>query len=167
MIFEQNREKDQLPVSSEKLLEEEISLYETSSDSPDGIDDTFLIFEEDKEKDQMLTSTVELLEEEISLLETSFASPDKQEEKPSETFLPKPDTAPIRPVKSARPPLQIPKPVRNPEQPKTTLDASTIIKNSKKIIAVGGAKGGVGKSMLAANIAVGLALIGQKVVLAD
>ena len=167
MIFEQNREKDQLPVSSEKLLEEEISLYETSSDSPDGIDDTPLIFEEDKEKDQMLTSTVELLEEEISLLETSFASPDKQEEKPSETFLPKPDTAPIRPVKSARPPLQIPKPVRNPEQPKTTLDASTIIKNGKKIIAVGGAKGGVGKSMLAANLAVGLALLGQKVVLAD
>jgi len=37
----------------------------------------------------------------------------------------------------------------------------------KKIIAVGGAKGGVGKSMLAANLAVGLALLGQKVVLAD
>ena len=40
-------------------------------------------------------------------------------------------------------------------------------KSNKKIIAVGGAKGGVGKSMLSANLAVGLALLGQKVVLAD
>ena len=37
----------------------------------------------------------------------------------------------------------------------------------KIIIAVGGAKGGVGKSVLASNLAVGLALLGQKVVLAD
>ena len=37
----------------------------------------------------------------------------------------------------------------------------------KTIIAVGGAKGGVGKSALAANLAVGLTLLGQKVVLAD
>ena len=40
-------------------------------------------------------------------------------------------------------------------------------KSSKKILAVGGAKGGVGKSMLAANLAVGLAILGHKVVLAD
>ncbi len=45
--------------------------------------------------------------------------------------------------------------------------ASVAKKSNKKIIAVGGAKGGVGKSMLAANLAVGLALLGQKVVLAD
>ena len=38
---------------------------------------------------------------------------------------------------------------------------------NKTIIAVGGAKGGVGKSALAANLAVGLALLGQRVVLAD
>ena len=37
----------------------------------------------------------------------------------------------------------------------------------KTIIAVGGAKGGVGKSALAANLAVGLSLLGQQVVLAD
>jgi flagellar biosynthesis protein FlhG len=37
---------------------------------------------------------------------------------------------------------------------------------NKTIIAVGGAKGGVGKSALAANLAVGLALLGQSVVLA-
>ncbi|MFO7984343.1 MAG: P-loop NTPase [Desulfatiglandaceae bacterium] len=38
---------------------------------------------------------------------------------------------------------------------------------NKTIIAVGGAKGGVGKSMLAANLAVGLALLGRRVTLAD
>jgi len=167
LIFEDNKEKDEMPASSEELLKKEIPLYETSSDSPNGKDDTPLTFAGNKEKDQMFASTVELLEKEISLLDTSFASHDKQEGKPTETFLPKPDAAPIRPVKSERPPLQIPIPVRNPEQPETALDASMINKNNKKIIAVGGAKGGVGKSMLAANIAVGLALLGQKVVLAD
>jgi flagellar biosynthesis protein FlhG len=37
----------------------------------------------------------------------------------------------------------------------------------RTILAVGGAKGGVGKSVLAANLAVALALTGQKVILAD
>jgi len=50
-------------------------------------------------------------------------------------------------------------------QTKSHASAANI--SNKKIIAVGGAKGGVGKSMLAANLAVGLALLGQKVVLAD
>ncbi len=50
---------------------------------------------------------------------------------------------------------------------KTKPDASAVNQTNKKIIAVGGAKGGVGKSMLSANLAVGLALLGQKVVLAD
>ena len=53
------------------------------------------------------------------------------------------------------------------EKPKVQPDAIADNKNAKKIIAVGGAKGGVGKSMLAANLAVGLALLDQKVVLAD
>ena len=53
------------------------------------------------------------------------------------------------------------------EKLKTIPAASAVTKTNKKIIAVGGAKGGVGKSMLAANLAVGLALLGQKVVLAD
>ncbi len=39
--------------------------------------------------------------------------------------------------------------------------------SNKVIIAVGGAKGGVGKSLLSANIAVGLGLLGQRVVIAD
>jgi flagellar biosynthesis protein FlhG len=46
-------------------------------------------------------------------------------------------------------------------------EASGTEMTKKTIIAVGGAKGGVGKSALAANLAVGLALLGQKVVLAD
>jgi flagellar biosynthesis protein FlhG len=61
-----------------------------------------------------------------------------------------------------------PMPVRLPaDEPKTNPEASAGEKTDKKIIAVGGAKGGVGKSMLAANLSVGLALLGQKVVLAD
>ncbi|MGD1968597.1 MAG: P-loop NTPase [Desulfobacterales bacterium] len=46
-------------------------------------------------------------------------------------------------------------------------DAPDSKKVNKTIFAVGGSKGGVGKSALAANLAVGLSLLGQKVVLAD
>jgi flagellar biosynthesis protein FlhG len=53
------------------------------------------------------------------------------------------------------------------ERPKSEPNASALNKTNKKIIAVGGGKGGVGKSMFSANLAVGLALLGQKVVLAD
>ncbi len=53
------------------------------------------------------------------------------------------------------------------DEPKTIPDVAAGNNTDKKIIAVGGAKGGVGKSMLAANLSVGLALLGQKVVLAD
>ena len=53
------------------------------------------------------------------------------------------------------------------EEPPMTEETSETDISSKMIIAVGGAKGGVGKSALAANLAVGLALLGQKVVLAD
>jgi flagellar biosynthesis protein FlhG len=53
------------------------------------------------------------------------------------------------------------------ERPKTEPNASALNKTDKKIIAVGGGKGGVGKSTFSANLAVGLALLGQKVVLAD
>jgi flagellar biosynthesis protein FlhG len=51
-------------------------------------------------------------------------------------------------------------PQMKPELPSADL-------SDKTIIAVGGAKGGVGKSALAANLAVGLSLLGQEVVLAD
>jgi flagellar biosynthesis protein FlhG len=54
-------------------------------------------------------------------------------------------------------------PEASPMQPQ----ASATDMSGKTIIAVGGAKGGVGKSALAANLAVGLSLLGQQVVLAD
>jgi len=56
---------------------------------------------------------------------------------------------------------------RQPEASQMTQESSATDMSRKTIIAVGGAKGGVGKSALAANLAVGLALLGQKVVLAD
>jgi flagellar biosynthesis protein FlhG len=54
-----------------------------------------------------------------------------------------------------------------PEGSQMTQESSANDMPRKTIIAVGGAKGGVGKSALAANLAVGLALLGQQVVLAD
>ena len=53
------------------------------------------------------------------------------------------------------------------EEPEMKPEATGTEMPHKTIIAVGGAKGGVGKSALAANLAVGLALLGQQVVLAD
>jgi len=58
----------------------------------------------------------------------------------------------------------------SPPQPGETQikqEVSAADVSGKTIIAVGGAKGGVGKSALAANLAVGLSLLGQEVVLAD
>ncbi len=57
--------------------------------------------------------------------------------------------------------------IRQPEESQLTPEASGTDMSDKTIIAVGGAKGGVGKSAIAANLAVGLALLGQRVVLAD
>ena len=54
-----------------------------------------------------------------------------------------------------------------PEASRMAQEASGTDMPGKTIIAVGGAKGGVGKSAIAANLAVGLALLGQQVVLAD
>ncbi len=54
-----------------------------------------------------------------------------------------------------------------PEASQMAQEASGTDMPGKTIIAVGGAKGGVGKSAIAANLAVGLALLGQQVVLAD
>lgn len=53
------------------------------------------------------------------------------------------------------------------EESQSKDDSSGTEMVEKTIIAVGGAKGGVGKSALAANLAVGLSLLGQQVVLAD
>ena len=53
------------------------------------------------------------------------------------------------------------------KKPSSKADASDSKKEKKTIFIIGGSKGGVGKSAIAANLAVGLSLLGQKVVLAD
>src|SRR5260221_1811968 len=57
---------------------------------------------------------------------------------------------------------------RDPETEEETLAPSpSSAKGPKHIIAVGSGKGGVGKSLLAANIAIYLAQLGRRVVLLD
>ncbi len=51
---------------------------------------------------------------------------------------------------------------QHPEELQMNQEASETNISDKTVIAVGGAKGGVGKSALAANLAVGLALLGQR-----
>jgi flagellar biosynthesis protein FlhG len=46
-------------------------------------------------------------------------------------------------------------------------DPAPLERNGRKIIAIGGGKGGVGKSLLAANLAIYLAQLGKRVVLID
>ncbi len=47
------------------------------------------------------------------------------------------------------------------------MDSEALLPHSKKIWAVGGGKGGVGKSLVSANVAICLALMGNKVVAVD
>ena len=47
------------------------------------------------------------------------------------------------------------------------MDSEALLPHSKKIWAVGGGKGGVGKSLVSANVAICLALMGHKVVAVD
>jgi flagellar biosynthesis protein FlhG len=80
---------------------------------------------------------------------------------------------PLKPFGQAKPLLEKSlkrSPLEEKQQPEKSVVKSNAARDknsSKKILAVGGAKGGVGKSMLAANLAVGLAMLGRKVVLAD
>jgi flagellar biosynthesis protein FlhG len=50
---------------------------------------------------------------------------------------------------------------------KNEMDNEALLPSSKKIWAVGGGKGGVGKSLVSANVAICLALMGNKVVAVD
>ncbi len=125
----------------------------------------------------------------VKSLESGKAQPNLAPTRPAEQAKPQPDPhfirvaerlkttpadSPMTAVEEAKPlPAEISSTdslmevILPAEKLKTIPTASTLHKSNKKIIAVGGAKGGVGKSMLSANLAVGLALLGQKVVLAD
>ena len=98
---------------------------------------------------------------------------DRSPLKTAEQPVPAPAVDPKAPVEQAKPVAgtsstdSLMKTTLPAGESKTISDASAVKKSSKKIIAVGGAKGGVGKSILSANLAVGLALLGHKVVLAD
>jgi flagellar biosynthesis protein FlhG len=164
-------EKNQEPLSkiesSEKFQDKDLSTEESSFDSIVEKEDASLISHENQDHLQETASSAELQDKQKAPLETSFASFCEQERKPVETFLPKLDSPLMQSAKEALPIIPIPFRVRNAENSKIGPDASSIRKSSQKMIAVGGAKGGVGKSMLSANLAVGLSLLGQKVVLAD
>lgn len=153
--------------SLEELQDEDVSTEENLSDASDEIEDTSLISDVNHDPLQAKAFSADLQDEQIAPLETSFANPDEHESKPVETFLPKLDSPLMQSATEALPIIPIPFRVRKAENSKIGPAASSISKSSQKMIAVGGAKGGVGKSMLSANLAVGLSLLGQKVVLAD
>jgi flagellar biosynthesis protein FlhG len=106
--------------------------------------------------------------------EQAKSQPDPSPVTAEEKIKPAPAASLLTPVEQAKPlpagtssTNSLMEVIRTVEKSKTESDASAVNNTNKKIIAVGGAKGGVGKSMLAANLAVGLSLLGQKVVLAD
>jgi flagellar biosynthesis protein FlhG len=163
LIFDQNQEKLQTEPSAEEPEEKAKSLSETSPTDSVG-----------QEKKPLVTvpptptaAPMRPVEQAKQALDHSAAGAAKQ---------PQPRTAvsPLKPAEQAKPlptdtssTNSLMKVILPAEKSKPKPDASADDNPAKKIIAVGGAKGGVGKSMLAANLAVGLALLGQKVVLAD
>jgi flagellar biosynthesis protein FlhG len=163
LIFDQNREKLQMAASSDESQEKAKTLPETSSSGPEG---------PDKKLPESLPSkpAAAAIPPAEPMQTAAGGSPLKAAEQP----VPAPAVDRKTPVEQAKPvPAgtsstdSLMKTILPAGESKTISDASAVKKSSKKIIAVGGAKGGVGKSILSANLAVGLALLGQKVVLAD
>jgi len=171
VIFDQNKIKLQLDRSSEEPPEKAKSQPETASTLP-----------EEQEKQPFVTFPEKPAEQ-------AELQPDTAPLRPVELAKAQPVTSPVRSADQAQT-APVVSPMKTDERAKPLAadisstkslmevilsdgnskiksDASAVKKTNKKIIAVGGAKGGVGKSMLAANLAVGLALLGQKVVLAD
>ncbi len=142
-----------------------------------------MIFDQNKEKLPMDSTSENPTEKAGSMGETATAGSDGQTEKraaeTSSGRAAEPNNAglavsPLKPVEEAKPLPTVASSTNSLMQAILPADISKVSPDvladqntDKKIIAVGGAKGGVGKSMLAANLSVGLALLGQKVVLAD
>ncbi len=163
----ENQEQHPKFEPSEQLQGKDLSTQESSSDSSAEIEDASLNTDENQDPIQVKASSKKHQGKKIAPLETSLASPAVQEPKPVETFSPKLDSPLMQAATQELPIIPISFRRRNVEKPKYIPNAAKIGKSSKIMIAVGGAKGGVGKSMLSANLAVGLSLLGQKVVLAD
>lgn len=163
MVFDQNNENFQVAASSGEHREKAKTSSEKSSISADG---------QEKKPPESLPSKPAAAA--IPPAEPTQTATGRSPLKAAEQPVPAPAVDPKTPVEQAKP---VPAGTSSKDSlmktilpagiSKTIPDASAVKKSSKKIIAVGGAKGGVGKSMLSANLAVGLALLGQKVVLAD
>ncbi|MGD8992456.1 MAG: P-loop NTPase [Desulfobacterales bacterium] len=167
VILEKNQEALEATAPSKEAPEKEISIDITPSDSLDDVEDASVILEENWAPSDAIAPAEETQDKKLSTVETALVDPGEQAEKLTETFSSEVDTVQIRPANQAIPTLPIPFSIKNTESLKTAPDAPAVNKPSNKMIAVGGAKGGIGKSMLSANLAVGLALLGQQVVLAD
>jgi flagellar biosynthesis protein FlhG len=149
--------------SSAEPQEEEISLTQTPTIGLDG--------QEKKSLSNLLLPPDEVAPQPD---EQAKVAPDPPRMKPAAKPPAKPagppqnDIPPVKPVpEKATSTNSLMKVIAPATASKIKPSASTAKESSKKIIAVGGAKGGVGKSMLAANLAVGLSLLDKKVVLAD
>jgi len=163
LIFDQNQEKLQTHTSAEEPQEKAKSLSETSA--------TDSVEQEKKPLETVPPTPSAAL---MRPIEQAKPAPDPSAAGAATQLLPTPAVSPIKPAEQAKPlptdtssTNSLMKVILPAEESKPQVDDSAGDESAKKIIAVGGAKGGVGKSMLAANLAVGLALLGQKVVLAD
>ena len=163
MIFDQNQEKLPTDTSAEEPQEKAKSLFETSSTDSGGQEEKPLVVVPPTPG----AASIRPIEQARPALDPSAAGAEKHPQ-------PTPAVSRIEPAEQAKPlptdtssTNSLMKVILPAEKCKTNPDTSAGDNPAKKIIAVGGAKGGVGKSMLAANLAVGLALLGQKVVLAD
>ena len=163
MIFDQNKEKFETTASSAEPQEKPKPQSEMSSTGS-----------ERQERKSTVTYIPKADLAQMQPVEWAKPVTDPFKERTAEQSKTAPSVSPGTPVEQAKP-LALDKPptksLKNVILPAKEFQPkahATVAKESnKKIIAVGGAKGGVGKSMLAANLAVGLALLGQKVVLAD
>ena len=171
MIFDQNEEKFQPDTYSEEPPEKAKPIAGTSSAGPDGQEIKPLVTFPAKPNEP---ANLQLDSSPVRTDEQAQPHPDPSPVRAAEQLQTAPTVAPLSHGEQAKP-FPADKSSTNSlmevivpaEKSKIEPEASAVNQTNKKIIAVGGAKGGVGKSMLAANLAVGLALLGQKVVLAD